>query len=148
MAIGLGRWRGRIIAGACTVYAVAVALIGFAPALVATWRFTRPSAGHGVASVSADNTLMMHIKFTSTSLPTWTGSVNLGTLLLWMLGPPIFLWLAWLASGPRHPDGARQPDGARHLREAFPEPVPPTRPHAESSTDHSRERQAEQRNRR
>ncbi|MEO7042071.1 MAG: hypothetical protein ABI035_07415 [Gemmatimonadaceae bacterium] len=142
MATGLGRWRGRIIAGACAVYAGAVALIGFAPALVATWRFTRPSAGHGVASVSADNTLMMHIKFTSTALPTWTGSVNLGTLLLWMLGPPIFLWLAWLASGPRHPHFASD------RQETSPEAIPLKRPDFESSLDRRRERQPEKRDER
>lgn len=99
-----GRLRSALVGLSCIVYSLTVATIAFTPALAALWRITRPGAGHGNVSVAADNTLMMHISMSSSGLPTWTGSVNIGALLLWMLGPPLLLWLAWLASGPRRPE--------------------------------------------
>ena len=114
MSVKPGRWRSTVVASVSAVYAGVVALIGFSPALAALWRFTRPDARHGVVSVTADNTLMMHFTMTSSHLPTWTGSVNLGTLILWMLGPPVLLWSAWLATGPRRVDPTPGPnDGDR-----------------------------------
>lgn len=114
MSVKPGRWRSTVVASVSAVYAGVVALIGFSPALAALWRFTRPDARHGVVSVTADNTLMMHFTMTSSHLPTWTGSVNLGTLILWMLGPPVLLWFAWLATGPRRVDPTPGPnDGDR-----------------------------------
>jgi hypothetical protein len=100
MRLALSRWRQRFVVLGCAIYATVVTLITFAPALLAGWRISRPDAGHGVISVSADNTLMLHITMTSKHTPNWSGSINLGVLLLWLLGPPLLLWVIWLAGNP------------------------------------------------
>jgi hypothetical protein len=123
MQITLGRWKPKLVVLACAVYGAAVALVTFAPALASIWRITRPDAGHGVVSVSADNTLMMHFTMTSAHLPTWTGSFNLGALLLWLLAPPLLLWIAWLASGPRHAESIADQDNLKADMPALNEPL-------------------------
>jgi hypothetical protein len=33
----------------------------------------------------------------------WSGATGLGELALWLAGPPLLLWVAWLLTRPRMP---------------------------------------------
>jgi hypothetical protein len=93
-------WRPKLLLLAGVVYGAVVALLAFAPAIIAGWRVTRPGAGHGVISVAIDNTLRLAFKMTSTRTAGWTGSVDLATLGVWVLGPPLLVWAGWLVTRP------------------------------------------------
>jgi hypothetical protein len=85
---------------------------------------------------------MMHISMHSTTLPEWTGTVNVGALILWIIGPPLLLWIAWLARGPKHTGNVFHYDNSGTDTPALRQPGPddfPARHTPESERTRSRE---------
>ena len=93
MALSLRGWRPRQLLLSWVVYWI-VAL------LVAIWRVTSDPDAHGSISAGVTDGL-----FTMTvSEPTgvvWQGSASMMSILLWFAGPPLLLFLLWLAVRPR-----------------------------------------------
>lgn len=140
MAFALSRWRPRHLLLTWGAYWVALVLLALGPALQAIWRLTRPGE-HGSVSADLEDGLL---RFTviGENATLWTGSAPLGTLALWIAGPPLLLWLVWLLSRPwrgarpeRAPGTAAPsplakgtPTSGRALNPPGAEPVTPARP--------------------
>jgi hypothetical protein len=70
------------------------------PAFAILSRVTGAS-GHGNASVSfSDGLLKLAVDNTSDG-STWTGAIHFTSLVLWLFGPPLLLWVLWVVSRPR-----------------------------------------------
>ena len=93
MAFSFDRWRRRLFLLGCAGYWTILVVVLLGPPIIAGWRVTRPDAGHGVINGSLDGT-MIHVTMSSTHTAPWSGSIGLGALALWILGPPLVLWLA------------------------------------------------------
>ena len=98
MAFAVSRWRPRHLLLTWGAYWVALVLLALGPAAQAIWRLTRPGE-HGSVSADLDDGLL-RLTVIGESAPVWTGSAPLGALALWVAGPPLLLWLVWLASRP------------------------------------------------
>lgn len=101
---GFRRWRATELLWSWCAYWVGLGLVTIGPGLLAAWRVTRPSGGHGNVTAGFGNgVLQMTVTNTSSgAAEVWTGSSSLTAALLWIAVPPLALWLVWLASRPRH----------------------------------------------
>ena len=93
MRLALSNWRRRLLLLTCGAYWTALALVLLGPPIIAGWRVARPDAGHGVINASLDGTTL-RIAMSSSHTAPWSGSISLWTLALWIVGPPLVLWLA------------------------------------------------------
>jgi hypothetical protein len=111
MALAFGRWRPRHLLVGWGIYWAVLALVSLGSGLQAVWRMTRPDR-HGSVSASFDDGLL-RVSVIGDGVTAWAGATDLGTLALWVAGPPLLLWLAWLVSRPRRDDAlASAPPGA------------------------------------
>ncbi|MEO7457922.1 MAG: hypothetical protein ABIY52_16825, partial [Gemmatimonadaceae bacterium] len=70
------------------------------PAIAAI--ITATSAGEGKGSVAAGiGDGEFTLKVVNAGATIWNGAVPMTTAALWLAGPPLLLWLAWLATRPR-----------------------------------------------
>jgi len=96
MAFSLSRWRATHLLGAWVLYWVALVLVKLGPAIVAALRVMNGAEGHGSINVSMnDGTLSTTIVGDGVH---WTGSASLTSIVLWLCGPPLLLWLLWLVT--------------------------------------------------
>ncbi len=84
----------------CAIYWALVVLFTFGAPVIAGWRVTRPSAGHGAISASLTNATLQ-IKMSAANTAGWSGTIDLGIFLLWLAVPPLLFWLAWLSRSSR-----------------------------------------------
>jgi hypothetical protein len=100
MAFSLRRWRPRHLLAAWVAYWIAMPIVALWPGIIAGWRATQAPEGHGTISASFANTLLS-LSATLDGVTIWSGSAYLAEMALWLAGPPLILWLAWLRSKPR-----------------------------------------------
>ena len=94
------RWRARHLLYSWIAYWAILFAVVFAPAIRAHFRIL--AAPHGKESVSAgfdDDILTLTLSDAASTV--YSASVPFFTALLWMLGPPMLIWLLWLALRPR-----------------------------------------------
>ena len=103
----LRRWRARHLLAAWIVYWVALVVVFLRSALGAATRALAAPEGHGSIGASVDNGNFL-LKVT-TDGQTWTGSTSLTAMALWFAGPPLLLFLVWLATR-RAPVVERDPE--------------------------------------
>ena len=77
-----------------------------APAAAAVWRATRAGSKGEVSASVGDWVVGLTVKAGGSTI--WTGSIHMLTLALLVAGPPLALWLVWVAVRPR-PVGMREP---------------------------------------
>jgi hypothetical protein len=107
----LRRWQARHLLLAWAVYWVLLVLVALRPALALVARALTGPEGHGSVSANVGNGIAnLNVAFEGQH---WTGSTSLTSLALWIAGPPLLLWLVWLATR-RAPASAREPE--RDLR--------------------------------
>ena len=95
MNLSLRRWKpGQLLLG-WAAYWVGLAAVTLSPAIAATWRATHLPEGHGSVSASFDNTILSY-SVIEDGVKTWVGTTPLSTAVLWVVGPPLLLWLLWL----------------------------------------------------
>jgi hypothetical protein len=95
----LSNWRPRHLVGAWSAYWLGLGVVTLGDAVAAIWRVTHAASGGASVALSYGEGLITLL----TSLhdqPVWTGSVSPTTFALAVAGPPLLLWLAWLASRP------------------------------------------------
>jgi hypothetical protein len=102
----LRRWRPRHLLIAWIAYWIAFAVVGLGPAVPAILRATRAGNGQGTISLSFANGLL-ELVVKVRGITTWSGSSHLLPLVLWLVVPPVLLWLAWLSTRRRHEAEAR-----------------------------------------
>ena len=95
MGFSLRRWKpGHLLLG-WAAYWVGLAAITLSPAIRATWRATHLPDGHGSISGTVSNTTLNYT-IIEEGVKTLEMSAPISTLLLWIVTPPLVLWLIWL----------------------------------------------------
>jgi hypothetical protein len=120
MDLSLRRWKpGQLLLGWAAYWAGLVG-VALSPAIAATWRATHLPEGHGSVSASFDNANLSYTVIED-GVKTWVGTTSITTALLWVVGPPLLLWLVWLIVRERPDSGvpsvAGGPSVAGALRE-------------------------------
>ena len=104
MAFGmLSRWKPRHLLGAWSAWWAGLAAATLGPAARAVWEVTHLPEGQGSASLAYDEGILTFVTSIS-GTPSYTGTASLLAVGLWIAGPPLLLWAAWLASRGRPPE--------------------------------------------
>jgi hypothetical protein len=113
MELSLRRWKpGQLLLGWATYW---VGLIGatMSPGILASWRATRLPEGHGSINAGFDNGTLQYTVIED-GVKTWAGTTSFTTALLWLVVPPLLLWVAWLIVRER-PGSGRPALGGREI---------------------------------
>ena len=109
--LSLRRWRPGHLLASWGAYWAGLAGATLGPLALRAYRVTQLPDGHGTISVSFDNGLMV-FKVAELGANTFVASMPFSVAIMWIVGPPLALWLLWLAVRSR--DGAtRSVLGAR-----------------------------------
>lgn len=100
MGLSLRRWRPRHLLVAWSLYWIVLILVGLGSVLAAIWRVTRDPDAHGTISAAMTNGVVQ-LSVTDPGGTIVERSISLLSMALWVAGPPLLLWLAWLATRPR-----------------------------------------------
>jgi hypothetical protein len=96
MALLLSRWRAKHLLGAWALYWILLVLVKLGSGIVAALRVMNGAQEHGNINVSMnDGTLSATVTGDGVN---WTGSTSVMSLVLWLCGPPLLLWLLWLVT--------------------------------------------------
>ena len=118
--LGLSRWKHRHLLAAWVTYWVALVAVKLGGAISAVAQVSGPN-GHGSASAGfGDKGLTFTVVNGATTI--WSGASSLGAAALWVAGPPLLLWVAWMLKRPR-PDAPHAARASTSWNDA-----PPVRP--------------------
>jgi hypothetical protein len=92
MRFSLGRLRPPHIVLLTVAYWLGLVVVKLGPAIAAAWQLSRLPPTHGSMSASLQNTLL-RLSITIDGVAVWAGSVSLGALFAWVVGPPVLLAL-------------------------------------------------------
>jgi len=120
MELSLRRWKpGQLLLGWAAYWAGLVG-VTLSPAIGATWRATHLPEGHGSVSASFGNATLSYTVIED-GVKTWVGTTSVTTALLWVVGPPLLLWLVWLIVRQRPDSGLRSVASGSPAAGALPE---------------------------
>lgn len=120
MKLSLRRWKpGQLLLG-WAAYWTGLVGVTLSPAIAATWRATHLPDGHGSVSASFDNANLSY-SVIEDGVKTWVGTTSITTALLWVIGPPLLLWLVWLIVRERPDRERRSVAGGAAAAGALPE---------------------------
>ena len=100
MGFSLRRWRPGHLLIAWGVYWLVLLLVGLGPELLAIWRVISHPDAHGNITAGITNGVF-ELAITASDGTVVERSISLLSMLLWVAGPPLLLWLAWLLTRPR-----------------------------------------------
>jgi hypothetical protein len=96
MAFSMSRWRARHLLGAWGLYWIFLVLVKLGAGIVAALRVMNGAQEHGNINVSMnDGTLSSTVVGDGVH---WAGSASVMSIVLWLCGPPLLLWLLWLVT--------------------------------------------------
>ena len=95
MEWSLRRWKPSQLLLGWAAYWVGLIGVTLGPAIRASWRATRLPDNHGTITASFDNGALSY-SVIEEGVKTWSGSVPFSTVMLWLVGPPLLLWVVWL----------------------------------------------------
>src|SRR5262245_50551581 len=82
--------------GSWVAYWIALAVVGLGPAALAIWGATNAGEGQGSVNVTfGDGRFTLNVA--EHGVATYTGSISLTALALWLAAPPLVSWLVWVA---------------------------------------------------
>lgn len=131
MAFSIRRLGVGSLLGAWAGYWVALGAVTLRPFLNWMWEINRAPGVHGSAALQAGDAGVT-LTAIKEGVTVYTGVAPLADLALWIAGPPLLLWLAWLLLRPSRPDMdalhapspyAALPDAAR---DGWRQPITPT----------------------
>lgn len=100
MALSLRNWRPRHLLLAWVGYWIVALLFALRSAIGPIWRVTSDPDAHG--NISADVTDgILSLSVADSTGVIFQGSASMMSILLWFAGPPLLLFLLWLAVRPR-----------------------------------------------
>jgi hypothetical protein len=105
MAFSLRRMGVGHLLGAWGAYWVGLAGITLAPFARWAWDLSHIPGAHGSASLSVGDAGVQLLALRG-NVTVWSGVAPLLDVALWIAGPPLLLWLVWLALRPSHPESA------------------------------------------
>ena len=100
MALSLRTWRPRHLLLAWVGYWIVALLVALRSAIGPIWRVTTDPDAHGNISAGVTDGIFSLSVADSTGV-IWQGSASMMSILLWFAGPPLLLFLLWLAVRPR-----------------------------------------------
>ena len=100
MLFSLGKWRPGHLLASWGVYWAGLAAVKLGPALLSIVRVTQLPDGKGGISASFANDLLS-LTVTENGATVWEAAAPLAVVSLWVAGPPLLIWLAWLMRRPR-----------------------------------------------
>jgi hypothetical protein len=107
MELSMRRWRPGHLLASWATYWVGLAGVAVGPAVPALWRATHLPKGHGTISAGFDNSLLT-LSVVEDGVKTLSSSISFGAAMAWIIGPPLVLWLIWLALRSRAASDAAQ----------------------------------------
>jgi hypothetical protein len=110
MAFGLSDWRPKHLLASWVAYWAAAAAVKLSPAIATAWRMSRDGPNQNTISAGFENSTL-HLTMVNAGTTVWQGTTDAGTLMLWIVGPPLLLWLAWLVTRKR-PQVAQRPSAS------------------------------------
>jgi hypothetical protein len=130
MRLSLARLRPLHVALLTMAYWLGLAVVKLGPAIVAAWRVSRLPPNHGSISAGLENTLL-RVSIAIDGVAVWAGSVSLGALIAWVVGPPLLLALTsrWV----------REVEAADSPAPALPAPPPSWQAARREGTEATRE---------
>lgn len=87
--------RVRALFAAWIAYWTVLGATTLGPAVVAIWRASRAPEGQGSVSANFGGGAF-NLTVSSFGRQTYAGSIHLLALALWVAGPPLLAWLAWV----------------------------------------------------
>ena len=100
MALSLRNWRPRHLLLAWVGYWIVALLFALRSAIAPIWRVTTDPDAHGDISAGVTDGIFSLTVTDSTGV-IFQGSASVMSILLWFAGPPLLLFLLWLAARPR-----------------------------------------------
>lgn len=94
------RWRWRHLFVAWAGYWVGLALVTLWRPVSTLWRLRNLGEDRGSVTAQLSNTIFSLEMFEG-DVRVWSGSASLLTMVLWIAGPPLVLWIAWVIGRPR-----------------------------------------------
>lgn len=107
MALSLSGWKARHLLAAWAAYWIGLVAVKLGAGIVAALRVMNAAQEHGNINVSMNDGILSST-VTGDGVH-WTGSTSVMSLVLWLCGPPLILWLLWLVTR-RAPTPAREPE--------------------------------------
>jgi Na+/glutamate symporter len=96
MELSMRRWRPGHLLASWAAYWAGLAGVALGPAIPAVWRATHLPQGHGTITAMFDNSVV-NITVIEDGVKTFAAATPFGTIVAWLVGPPLVLWLVWLA---------------------------------------------------
>jgi hypothetical protein len=96
MDLTLRRWRPGHLLASWAAYWVGLAGVTLGPAARACWRATHLPEGHGSISAGFGDG-SVNFTVVEEGVKTFAASAPIGTVMMWLIAPPLVLWLVWLA---------------------------------------------------
>jgi hypothetical protein len=100
VALSLRHWRPRHLLLAWVAYWVVALVIALRSAIASIWRVTSDPDAHGNISAGVTDGVFSLTVAEPTGVA-WQGSASVMSIVLWAAGPPLLLFLLWLAVRPR-----------------------------------------------
>lgn len=95
MELSLRRWKPGQLLLSWGAYWAGLIGVTLGPGFAAAWRATRLPEGHSTINAGFDNGTLNY-QVVAEGVKTAAGSAQVSTVLLWLIGPPLALWLIWL----------------------------------------------------
>jgi hypothetical protein len=116
MQLSLRSWKPGQMLASWGVYWAGLIGVGLGPAIAAGFGATRLPEGHGSIEASVSNGTLSYAVIED-GVKTFTTTLQLSTAMLWVVGPPLLLWLVWLLvrrrrtePEPAMPESRRRPE--------------------------------------
>jgi hypothetical protein len=116
MQLSLRSWKPGQLLASWGVYWAGLIAVGLGPAIAAGFGATRLPEGHGSIEASVSNGTLSYAVIED-GVKTFTTTLQLSTAVVWVVGPPLLLWLIWLMvrgrrteSEPAMPASRRRPE--------------------------------------
>jgi hypothetical protein len=122
--LSIRKWRPGHLLASWAAYWTGLAAVTLGPVGRAAWRATHLPDGHGSIEAGFANGVL-HLTVVEEGVRTIVATAPLGTAMAWIIGPPLGIWLVWLAVRSRHADS-----GAAELRRVEADQLPPGAPPA------------------
>lgn len=122
MELSLRRWKPKQLLLSWGAYWAGLIGVTMTPAIRATLRATRLPDGHGSINAGFDNGTL-HYTVIENGVQSLSTTGQLSTVLLWVLVPPLALWLLWLVT--RKPQPSPQEAIAQEASSALPADAAP-----------------------
>jgi hypothetical protein len=95
MELSLRRWKPGQLLLSWGAYWAGLIGVTMGPAIRAAWRATTLPDGHGSINAGFNNGTLTY-DVIEEGVKTVAGSTQFSTALLWLVGPPLALWVLWL----------------------------------------------------